>query len=63
MSGAPCGKCIGSGLMTRDGDEAKADLHPQLSQEKALCDKCGGSGQEPKPSRATNIAKAKEQSG
>jgi DnaJ-class molecular chaperone len=62
MTGTPCGKCGGSGLITREGDEAKADLHPQLSQEKALCDKCGGSGTEPKP-HAANVNAAKGQCG
>lgn len=62
MTAAACGKCSGSGLMTRDGEEAKVDLHPQLSQAKALCDKCGGSGAEPKP-HAANVKSAQAQCG
>jgi ssDNA-binding Zn-finger/Zn-ribbon topoisomerase 1 len=43
-SAIPCDKCGSTGLVIRDGEEAKSDMHPSLSREKGLCDKCGGSG-------------------
>lgn len=58
-----CAGCKGSGLGPRQGDEAKADLWPILSQKPGLCDKCGGSGYEAKPTHAINVSTAKGQCG
>lgn len=53
----PCPKCQGSGLIPREADP---DIHPILSKHPETCDACGGSGaQQPKNTRAANIAAAK----
>lgn len=57
-----CTQCDGEGLKPREGDEAKADLHPLLANSKGLCDHCGGSGAEP-ISHAGNVSSAQGQSG
>jgi hypothetical protein len=54
----PCTKCAGEGLQPRDGDDAKAEVHPILAATKGLCDRCGGSCLEPEPTHATNMSAA-----
>lgn len=58
-----CEACKGSGLGARQGEEARADIWPILSQRLGLCEKCGGSGHQPKPSHATNVSQAKSAAG
>jgi hypothetical protein len=39
-----CPSCGGSGLRPRQGTEADVDMHPILSKQGTLCERCGGSG-------------------
>jgi hypothetical protein len=59
----PCTKCQGTGVGDRQAEEANPDMHPILSRSKGVCDRCGGSTYEPKPTRATNIASARAADG
>ena len=56
----PCPKCGGTGLVPREGEDARIDLHPLLSKLPGLCEPCGGSGaMQPKDEHAANRAAAK----